>query len=314
MQHFKKLEGLITAVFTPFREDGSVNPDIVPEYASMLRRRGISGVFVNGSSGEGVLMSNPERKKMAEAWKAQVGRDLRLIVHVGSTSVEMSKELAAHAAEIGADAISCMAPPFLSTSDVDVMTDYCRQVAASAADLPFYYYHLPVATGAHLKVHKLLQKGSAIIPNLAGVKYTHTDFMDMHQCIALEDGRFDVLHGHDEILLSGLVLGIKGGIGTTYNFAPEVYTAIIDAYEQNDLEAARRHQRVSIRLVDIMLKYVNAIVGGKAILKLAGIDCGPCRTPLRNLSLKELQSLEEELKEAGLFELLTGHYEVVQPS
>ena len=310
MQYFKRLEGLITAVFTPFHEDGSINPDIIPEYAAMLKRRGVAGVFVNGSSGEGVLMSNPERMKIAEAWKAQVGEDLRLIIHVGSTSVEMSKELAAHAAALGADAISCMAPPFLSTSDVDVMIDYCRQVAANASDLPFYYYHLPVATGAHLKVHKLLERGSKVIPNLVGVKYTYTDFMDMHQCIALENGRFDVLHGHDEILLNGLVLGVKGGIGTTYNFAPEIYRAIMDAYARHDLEAARRHQRVSIRLVDIMLKYVNAIVGGKAILKFAGIDCGPCRTPLRNLSVGELGSLEEELKEAGLFELLTGHYEV----
>lgn len=311
MHEIQKLEGLITAVFTPFHPDGSINPGIIPDYASMLKQRGVAGVFVNGSSGEGVLMTSAERREIAEAWKAQVNQQLKFIVHVGSTSVETSKELAAHAVAIGADAIACMAPPFLSSSDVEVIAEYCSQVAASAPGVPFYYYHLPVATGAHLKVNKLLRKAAGMIPNLAGVKFTFTDFMDMHQCIALDNGRFDVLHGHDEILINGLVLGVKGGIGTTFNFAPEVYTAIIDAYAKQDLDSARRHQMVSIRLVEIMLKYVNAIVGGKAMLRLAGIDCGPCRLPLRNLSDEEHRSLERDLEEAGLLPVLKGQYEAV---
>lgn len=305
MREIKKLEGLIAAAFTPFNQNGTINPGVIPAYAEMLKRRGVSGVFVNGSSGEGVLLSNAERMTLAETWMEHA-QGLKVVVHVGSTSVVLCKELAAHAQQIGVDAISCMAPPFLSTSDVDVMVDFCSQVAGSAPNLPFYYYHLPVATGAHLKVNKLLQKGSKLIPNLAGVKYTYTDFMDMHQCIALENGRFDVLHGHDEILINGLVLGVQGGIGTTFNFAPEVYRSIIDAYREKEIETAARYQLTSIRLVEIMLKYVNAIVGGKAILKLAGIDCGPCRLPLRNLTPDELETLETELSEAGLLSVITG--------
>lgn len=308
MQKFNKLEGLIAAVFTPFSRDGAIRPEVVPDYAAMLSQRGLAGVFVNGSSGEGVLMTPEERKKLAEAWKENAGDGMKVVVHVGSTSVETSKDLAAHASAIGADAISCMAPPFLSSSNENVMVEYCRQVAAAAPDLPFYYYHLPVATGAHIKVNRLLSKGSALIPNLAGVKYTYTDFMDMHQCVALEDGRFDVLHGHDEILLNGLVLGVRGGIGTTFNFAPEIYSAIIDAFVKNDLAEARRHQQVSIRLVEIMLGYVNAIVGGKAMMKLAGIDCGPCRLPLRNLTTEEESALYRQLEETGLLPVLLGGY------
>jgi N-acetylneuraminate lyase len=304
MDNFKPLNGLIAAVFTPFKEDGEINPSVVGQYAARLKQQGISGVFVNGSSGEGMMLSVEERKAMAEAWMPFREDNFRVIIHVGSTSVKISKELARHGQSIGADVISCMAPSFFSSSDVNVIIDYCREVASAAPDLPFYYYHLPVATGAHIKVHQLLELGSKTIPNLAGVKFTYTDFMDMHQCIALQNGRFDVLHGHDEILINGLVLGVKGAIGTTFNFIPEIYQKIMEAYEDRDFERAREYQMKSIRIVAVMLKYVNAIVGGKAILKLSGLDCGPCRTPLRNLTKEEINNLERELTEVGYFTML----------
>jgi N-acetylneuraminate lyase len=304
MKNFKPLNGLIAAVFTPFTEAGEINPSTVPSYAARLKQQGVAGVFVNGSSGEGMMLSVPERKEMAEAWMPFQDDNFRVIVHVGSTSVKISQELAAHGQSIGADAIACMAPSFFSSSDVNVIAGYCREVALSAPELPFYYYHLPVATGAHIKVNQLLELGSKSIPNLVGVKFTYTDFMDMHQCIALQDGRFDVLHGHDEILINGLILGVKGAIGTTFNFIPEIYQKIIDAYDSGDFETARMYQMKSIKIVMVMLKYVNAIVGGKAILKLSGIDCGPCRTPLRNLSEQEMVALKNDLEHEGYFEML----------
>ncbi len=302
---YKKIDGLIAAVFTPYHGNGAIHPGLVARYAGLLKSRGVAGVFVNGSSGEGVLLTTEERKVLAEAWMPHRSDTFRVIIHVGSTSVEVSRELAEHAGRIGADAIGCMAPSFFPSSDVDVVAEHCRLVAEAAPATPFYYYHLPVATGAHIKVNRLLKKGAPLIPNLVGVKYTFTDFMDMHQCISLDSGAFDVLHGHDEILLNGLVLGVKGAIGTTFNFMPEVYLNIIRAYGENDLPAARRYQMESVAVVEIMLKYVNAIVGGKAILKLSGLDCGPCRSPLRNLTGREMTSLERELTEAGYFELLS---------
>jgi N-acetylneuraminate lyase len=304
MMSHKKIKGLIAAVFTPYNADGSVNPAIVGEYAARMKQLGVAGVFVNGSSGEGMLLSVSERKEMAEEWAAHGTENFKVIIHVGSSSVEIARDLAAHAQSVGAFAIASMAPNFFPSSDVNVIADYCRQVAAEAPLLPFYYYHLPVATGSHIKVHELLTVAAATVPNLVGVKFTYTDFMDMHLCMSLEGGRYDVLHGHDEILLNGLVLGVTGAIGTTFNFIPGVYQNIIDAFEAGDLAAARKWQMVSINVVRIMLKYVNAIVGGKAIMNLTGIDCGNCRTPLRNLSKTELSNLKDELAEIGFFDLV----------
>jgi N-acetylneuraminate lyase len=304
MYKFQKIKGLIAAVFTPFKGDGMINVDAIPSYAKRMKGQGLAGVFVNGSTGEGMLLSVQERKALAEKWAPFGDDNFKVIVHVGSTSVEIAKDLASHSQSIGAYAIASMAPNFFPSSDVNVIADYCRQVAASAPNIPFYYYHLPTATGTHIKVHELLEKASGMIPNLAGVKFTHTDFMDMHQCIAMENQRFDVLHGHDEILINGLVLGIQGAIGTTFNFIPGVYHAIMKAYANNDTKSALEYQMKSIRIVNIMLKYVNAIVGGKAIMNLTGIDLGSCRTPLRNLTSVELLCLKDELTNAGFFDLL----------
>lgn len=299
-----KLQGLIAAVFTPFHQDGSLNLNIISEYADRMITQGVSGIFVNGSSGEGMLLTVEERKALLEKWLSVAKDKLQIIVHVGSSSVNISKDLARHAESAGADAIASMAPNFFPSSDINIIAQFCREVAAAAKNTPFYYYHLPLATGTHIKVHKLLEIVAHSVPNFAGVKYTHTDFMDMHQCITLNNQQFDILHGHDEILINGLVLGIKGAIGTTFNFIPELYTKIIASFEDGDLVKSREYQMQSIQVVDVMLSYVNAIIGGKAIMKLSGLDCGPGRLPLRNLTETEFEQLRKELNDIGYFKLL----------
>jgi N-acetylneuraminate lyase len=299
---YPKIKGLIAAVFTPFHPDGKIHLDLIPAYADRLKSQGVAGVFVNGSTGEGMLLTIEERKAIIEKWMEFSDDHFKIIVHVGSSSIEIAKDLAAHGEKNGVYAVACMAPNFFPSSDIDVMVDFCKQVASSAPNTPFYYYHLPAVTGSHIKVNQLFKKASGIIPNLAGVKFTHTDYMDMHQCIALENGRFDVLHGHDEILINGLVLGIEGAIGTTFNFMPGVYHAILNAYADQNYALARSLQMKSIQVVEIMLKNVNAIVGGKAIMNMTGLDFGVCRSPLRNLNPEELKRLRGQLEEIGFFD------------
>lgn len=304
MHGIKKIDGLVAAVFTPFDQSGRIDPRIIESYAARLTAQPITGVFVNGSSGEGAMLSVEERKTLAEKWIQCANKKFKVIVHVGSTSIEICKDLASHAQQAGADAVASMAPSFFPSSETKIIAAFCEQVAAAAPKLPFYYYHLPVATGTHIKVNKLFREVAERIPNFAGVKYTYNDFMDMHQCLLFENNRFDVLHGHDEMLINGLVLGIKGAIGTTFNFIPGVYNRIMEAYAVHDVETALAYQRKAIEVVEIMLKYNNAIVGGKAMMKLAGIDCGECRLPLKNLTLPEQEKMKAELNGIGFFDLV----------
>ena len=128
----EKIYGLIDAPFTPFNEQGEINLDIIPAYAALLARNGLKGVFINGSSGEGYMLTEEERMQLAEAWVAAAPKDFKVIVHVGSTCVKSSKRLAAHAQQIGAWGIGAMATPFPRINRVEELVKYCEEIASGA--------------------------------------------------------------------------------------------------------------------------------------------------------------------------------------
>ena len=108
----EKIKGLIDAPFTPFYENGEVNYEPIEAYAKLLVKNGLKGVFINGSSGEGYMLTDEERMKLAERWVEVAPDGFKVIVHVGSTCVKASHKLAAHAQKIGAWGIGAMASPF----------------------------------------------------------------------------------------------------------------------------------------------------------------------------------------------------------
>jgi len=301
-----KIKGLIAPVFTPMNDNGNINIKIIPHYAKYLKSKGLNGVFVSGSSGEGMLLTTEERKIVTEAWAPHCSEEFKFIVHVGSTSSRQSQELAAHARDNGAWAISCMGPTFLQPKITGDLVEFCRQVASAAPEIPFYYYHIPMRSGVSIGMVDFLREGKKVIPNLAGVKFTHTNFMEMQQCLALDNSRFDITHGPDETLLCGLSIGVQGAIGTTYNFIPGLYQELIKTFDKGDIKRARELQQKSVKIIEVIIKYRGGIVAGKAIMKMVGIDCGPCRSPLRSLNLQEYKNMEKELAEAGFFKILAN--------
>lgn len=306
MGDYSKIQGLIAPVFTPMEDNGDITTRIIPQYAKHLKSKGLTGVFVSGSTGEGMLLTIEEREAITEAWAPFASDDFKFIVHVGSTSYRQSQVLAAHARDNGAWAISCMGPPFLQPNATSELVEFCRQVASAAPDIPFYYYHIPGRSGVSIGMVDFLKEGKKVIPNLAGVKFTHTNFLEMQQCIALDNGRFDITHGPDESLLCGLAIGVQGAIGTSYNFIPDLYQELINAFHRGDIERAREMQQKSVKIIGIIHKYRGGIVAGKAMMKMMGIDCGPCRVPLQSISPDEYKNLKKELTEASFFELLAN--------
>ena len=156
---------------------------------------------------------------------------------------------------------------------------------------------MPSMTGVSLPLATFLEEGKKVIPNLVGTKYTHNNLMEMGECIALNNGEFEVLHGYDEILISGLAFGATAGVGSTYNYLPEVYQGIFKAMEEGNLQKARELQMKSIEIVKIIIKYGGGVRGGKAIMNLIGIECGPCRLPISPISQEEYEMLKKDLME-----------------
>ena len=236
----RKTAGLIAAPFTPMRADGAINLDAVEPYACWLEHNHVAGAFVCGTTGEGASLTIDERRQLAERWVTTAPPGIRVIVHVGHTSLADCRALAAHAQSIGADSIACLAPFFFQPAGVEGLVTWCELVAAAAPALPFYYYHMPSMTGVSVKVSTFLRLASRRIPNLAGVKFTFEDLDDFRQGLEIEDGRFDMLFGRDELLLSALKLGARGAVGSTYNCAAPLYHALIAAHQLGDEAQGRR--------------------------------------------------------------------------
>lgn len=169
----EKIKGLIDAPFTPFYENGEVNYEPIEAYAKLLVKNGLKGVFINGSSGEGYMLTDEERMKLAERWVEVAPSGFKVIVHVGSTCVKASHKLAAHAQKIGAWGIGAMASPFPKVNRIEELVKYCEEIASGAPELPFYYYHIPAFNGAFLPMVELLKAVDGRIPNFAGIKYTY---------------------------------------------------------------------------------------------------------------------------------------------
>lgn len=302
----QKLKGLIAAPFTPMFKNGSLNLEIVAAYATKLKNDGVHGVFICGTTGEGMLMSPEERMAVAEQWVREQTSGFKVIVHVGTTAYVQSKKLAEHAQKIGAYAVGCMGPVFLRPENVNDLVLYCAEVASGAPDLPFYYYHIPAVSGVCLPMAEFLEKAGKVIPNLAGIKFTHRNMMEMLQCIRMDEEKWDILHGFDEELLCGLSMGAKAAVGSTYNYIARVYHNLIDAFVTGDLDQARQYQYQSVKFIEVLIRYGGGVMGGKPVMKFFGLDCGPLRAPARNLTCDELTRYERELNDIGFFEWPTN--------
>ncbi|MCH5182151.1 MAG: dihydrodipicolinate synthase family protein [Prevotellaceae bacterium] len=299
---YPKIKGLIDAPFTPFDSEGNINLSIIPAYAALLERSGMTGVFINGSSGEGYMLTEDERMQLAEAWTAAVPADFKVIVHVGSTCVRSSRRLAAHARKIGAWGTGAMAPPFPKVGRIEELVKYCEEIAAAAPELPFYFYHIPAFNGAFLSMRDFLEAVDGRIPNFAGIKYTFESLYEYNRCRRYKGGKFDMLHGQDETILPCLAMGgAQGGIGGTTNYNGRVLSGILRAWEAGNLAEARRLQEYAQDVIDIICRYRGNIVGGKRIMKLIGLDLGPNRTPFQNLTDEEETSLRAELEAIDFF-------------
>lgn len=307
----EKIKGLIDAPFTPMHSNGDINVDIIPQYADLLARNGLKGVFINGSSGEGYLLSDEERMRIAEAWvnavndlKAQ-GKvdDFKVIVHVGATCVKAAHDLAAHAQKIGAWGIGAMASPFPKVGRIEELVKYCEEIACGAPKLPFYFYHIPAFNGVYLSMLDLLKAVDGRIPNFAGIKYTFESLYEYNRCRRYAGGKFDMLHGQDETILPCLAMGgAQGGIGGTTNYNGRCLTGILKAWAEGDLEKARQLQNYAQDVIDVICHFRGNIVGGKRIMKLIGLDLGPNRTPFQNITDEEEARLRAELEEISFFE------------
>ncbi len=294
----KHLEGLIAATYTPLDNAGRLNLSQVGPLVEHLLHNQVNGLFVGGSTGEGMSLTSSERKELAREFIDATAGRVPVIVHVGHNSLTDAADLAQHAAESGADAISATCPSYYPIDSLETLVGCMAQVAAGAPDTPFYYYHIPVLTGVDLPMPGFLAEAAERIPNLVGIKFTKAAIEEFEQCVQFDDGRYDILWGYDELLFSALEVGARGAVGSTYNIAAPHYHRLLKAFASGNLTEAKRLQARAVEMIDAIAKHPFH-PAMKQILAWQGINCGAARLPMPPLTPTDVKVLREQVDDVA---------------
>lgn len=301
----EKISGLVAAPFTPMHSDGELNLSVIDKYYSLLAANGVVGAFINGSTGEGVSTTKNEKLLVSEAWaKAGAGGNIRIINHLGGTCYKDCIDLATGSQKMGLHAVAVTSPSYFKPANVKVLAQFFMKIAEAVPEMPVYYYHIPVLTGGLFNMIDFIREVAPRVPNFAGIKYTHEDFMDFLSCLNYDNGKYDMLWGRDENLLSALILGARGGVGSTFNYAAPLYHRLIGAFDRNDLVTARALQQKSIDMITLLGRY-GGIATGKAFMRYIGLECGEFRLPVRNMSGSDYQAFVTDVKNLGMDDLFS---------
>lgn len=288
------IEGVVPAVLTPIFK-GRIEEQRLREVVDFLIEKGVHGFFACGSAGEGPLLTTDQRKKVAEIIVDQTNGRIPVMVHVGSISTATAIELAKHAEDIGADAVSSVSPYYYRHDRVAVV-EYFKSVAGSV-DMPFYLYNVPERSGFNI-TPDVVEEIVEACPNVVGVKESSRDVNAISKILSRPKLRnFSVLVGGAWLLLPSLAVGGTGTVDVISNVFPEIVVDLYESVKKGNLEKAKELHAKVVRIWDVMWRLPYPAVYKEA-LRLRGIDLGGVTRPLRDLTEDEkkiLQKLVEEV-------------------
>ncbi|MCU5772732.1 dihydrodipicolinate synthase family protein [Erwiniaceae bacterium BAC15a-03b] len=291
-----KLTGLIAAPHTPFDQHGAVNYSAIDRIAAHLIDDGIKGVYVLGTTGEGLHCSVSERKQIARRWVDASGGALAITLHTGALSVADAVELSQHAETLDIFATSAIGPCFFKPASIADLVAYCQAIAAAAPSKGFYYYHSGMS-GLNLDMEQFLIQAESVIPNLSGIKFNSPDLYEYQRCLRVSQGKFDIPFGVDEHLPGGLAVGAIGAVGSTYNYAAPLFRSIISDFNAGRHAAVIEQMDRVVALIRVLVEF-GGVAAGKAAMQLHGIDAGNPRLPLRALTSEQKQTVVRRMAEA----------------
>jgi 4-hydroxy-tetrahydrodipicolinate synthase len=271
-----KLGTIVTAMITPFDEDGALDTREAARIATWLVERGNDALVVAGSTGEGQTLSAQERKAIIAAVKDAVGTRAVVIANAGSNDTRDSVASVAAAQEAGADAILAVVPYYNKPTQSGMIAHF--GAIAQATPLPVVIYNIPGRTGANMLAETLLQLARTHA-NIAGVKESSGDLLQIGTILAEREPGFTVFSGDDHLFLPCLSMGADGVVGVASHLCSPQYRAMLDAYRSGDSAEAARIHRSLLPLVRALFATTNPIPVKWAMREL-GFKTGECRLPL----------------------------------
>lgn len=292
-----RLEGLVPALLTPFGKNGEVLYDRACALADRLAGQGVAGVFPCGTTGEGPLMTLPERKKLLEELVKAVGKKIKILVQIGTFDTASTVDLARHAAEVGAVAASVVAPGFYLYDDLALEAHY-KKIANAVKSFPIFLYNIPGCARNALSPSFIIRMATEV-DNVVGLKDSSGRIMDLTRIIDGAPAGFNVFNGVDEYTFQAWVTGANGSVTSTANVAPELFLNVIKNVQKGDYKKARAAQT---KLDDAcaLFQYGKMVAYYKEGLRLRGFDAGYVRMPQRELTAQERKAFAKAFKAAGL--------------
>ena len=286
-QKFEKYRGIFPAFYACYDDNGAISPERVREFTEYMIGKGVTGLYVGGSSGECIYQSVAERKLVLEnVMEAARGR-IVVIAHVACNNTADSMELAAHAESLGVDAIAAI-PPIYFHLPPHGIAQYWNDISSAAPNTDFIIYNIPQLAGVGLNgalLREMLKN-----PRVIGVKNSSMPVQDIEMW---RDEGAIVFNGPDEQLLSGLVAGAIGGIGGTYAVMPELYLRIFALVSEGRIAEAREIQDECCHIIyELCSCHGNMYAVIKAVLRELGApNVGGVRRPLSDIVPEDMPTV-----------------------
>lgn len=271
-----KLGNIVTAMITPFDESGAVDTREAARIAAWLVDRGNDGLVVAGSTGEGQTLSHDERGALIAAVKQAVAGRAAVIANAGSNDTRDSVASVHEAQQAGADAILAVVPYYNKPTQRGMIAHF--SAIAQATPLPVVIYNIPGRTGSNMLPETLLEL-ARINENVAGVKESSGDLMQIGTILAERDRGFTVYSGDDHLFLPCLAMGADGVVGVASHLCSPQYRMMLEAYRSGDVAECARIHRSLLPLIRALFATTNPIPVKWAMREL-GFKTGECRLPL----------------------------------
>lgn len=292
-----KVEGIISAMVTPFTKNGEfVDFDKVGPLADWLVKRGASGLFPCGTTGEGSLLSTEERMTIAEEVVQAVGKKATVIMHTGSIDTATTIELTKHAQACGAKGAAIVAPGFYGYDDLAIEL-YYKAIAKAVPGFPILLYNIPGCAKNYIKPEITMKL--AEIDNIVGIKDSTGDMQQLTRLLAHAPADFNVINGVDDYGYQAFLAGAKAAVSGTSNAVIDLYLGVYNNLKKGDLKKAWAWQIKQAEACRIF-EYGRMSATMKEGMRLRGFDAGYCRPPQRELTAAEKKTLAKKMEAAGL--------------
>ena len=285
-----ELRGVLTAMVTPFAEDGSVDEAAARALARTLIENGSHGVVVAGTTGESPTLSDDEDVALLRAVKDEIGGEATVICGTGTNDTRHSEHLTQAAAEAGADAVLVVTPYYNRPNPAGILAHF-EAVAEAAGEVPLIVYNIPSRVIVNIEPALLADLGR--IDNVVAVKQANNEQIDQVEGL-------DVLAGNDDIFLRCLETGGVGGILVASHVVGNEMREIYDAMQAGDADRARELDASIRPIFDALTVTTNPIPIKAAAEMLGMIPSARMRLPMVEADEAQRATVRSALEAHGL--------------